>query len=334
MIENNCSIGHMSKLSVLYTSSVEKPNISIYKDDRLGLIIEVDSSVNDFQSTVQKTIIACVNIIRLFRNYDTKYFSYSGFAFPKFVQQQVVIKIMVTFEDLVFKYYLTPIQLKEDVAQHVCSAIDDNLRKSPLISTIDHTKVKEEYIIRLSPIELNIFSNGPVKQLKNENNLMMDNGTEILKIPAYSSVSDALHTLRSKLVESPNARVTSIQYKTVGNMSAMMYSKVVHNSLSVHEIRRCAYFFTKEILLSLQSLHDIVFAHCDIKSDNICVNTDYQLVLIDLDRVTPSTYQVPEKTYGKSCMYKIPCMFHLIRRLDCSENGFHATRIYAGICCQ
>ena len=147
-----------------------------------------------------KTIIACVNKIRLFRNCDTKYFSYSGFAFPKFVQQQVVVKITVTFEDLVFKYYLTPIQLKEDVAQHVCSAIDNNLKKSPLISTIDPTKVKEKYIIRLSPIELNIF---PAKQLKSENSLMMDNGTEILNY----SVSDAMHTLSSKLVESPDVRV-------------------------------------------------------------------------------------------------------------------------------
>ena len=102
----------------------------------------------------------------------------------------------------------------------------------------------------------------------------------------------------------------------------MTYSKVVHNppfmkSKGVHTSLR---------KMSLQSLHDVGFAHCDIRSDNICINTDYQLVPIDLDRVTPSTYQVPEKTYGESCMYEIPCSTSLedwtVVKMDFVQLGY------------
>ena len=84
------------------------------------------------------------------------------------------------------------------------------------------------------------------------------------------------------------------------------YRKVKYDPLEPQEIYDCCKEFTEQMHEILEELHEAGFAHCDLRPDNICIDEEYHLTLIDMDRVTDVESGLPSKTYAETCMYTIP----------------------------
>ena len=187
-IKHGYTVNLLSKLRPLYTSKTQKPDITVYKD-----VIEVDSSQRgNYQSTIQQA----VNIVRLLRNIDTKFSTYSVFVFPK-LDQKPVIKVTVTFSKFLFRYSLQPLKTIPAVMNEV---VCKNLRSSPIITDEYSPRISEKCLIRLSEMELRTFGTA-AKQLKSETALVVDSNTEIFKFPAFP-VNDTLSVLMNEATNS------------------------------------------------------------------------------------------------------------------------------------
>ena len=55
--------------------------------------------------------------------------------------------------------------------------------------------------------------------------------------------------------------------------------------------------------VAIEAHHSDDWAHADIRLENVCFNSNFQPVLIDLDRSICLSASVGYGTYSKSCMY-------------------------------
>ena len=99
--------------------------------------------------------------------------------------------------------------------------------------------------------------------------------------------------------------VTPPNYTTV----LQKYRCANFGPLNQAEARKCLRSFIVGAKSALDELHGIGLSHNDIRLPNFCFNANFEVILIDLDRVwlIGKLYHMfyKEEKEGRSCMYKV-----------------------------
>ena len=66
----------------------------------------------------------------------------------------------------------------------------------------------------------------------------------------------------------------------------------------------CLGDFVCRVAKQIQALHDLEIAHLDLRLDNICYSSNFEPVLIDLDRAKHISIWGPSSVYPGSIMYR------------------------------
>ena len=95
--------------------------------------------------------------------------------------------------------------------------------------------------------------------------------------------------------------------------------------LNQAEARKCLRSFIVGAKSALDELHGIGLSHNDIRLPNFCFNANFEVILIDLDRVCligklyPMFYK--EEKEGRSCMYKVDSRCYNGKHTDLMQLG-------------
>ena len=302
------SVLNVNKLLPLLSSTNERPDVTIYHNDKLVFLAEIDSSSDgNFEAAVQKTIIGAINVIRVFKCVSPENNQFVAFALPKLHTSQVVVKIVLMFRCLFFMYKLKVIEM-DIVKSEVLQAMrinSGNTVSGRSISSICHF---DRFIVKLSDTELQQFqctSLPPPVQLKSINGIVVDNHRQIFKkLLKHLTASFASFCL------TVNSLDLSRVIKPIFHKSLFSYDKIRYNPLKPTEANACLRNFIMEVHSAIQEIHSVQYAHMDIRLQNICINEQYHAVLIDVDRVTDIDSPALLRNYGLSCMYTIPSNVH------------------------
>ena len=296
-VQVNHGVPQLEKLPLLYCTTRQRPDVVVYQDRKLCFTVEVHSS--HYSTTLKKTIIGCVDTIRLLRNADTSVSSFTAFAFPNIDTKTTVVEVTVTFESLRFVYSLQSVEM-QDVKNKIRSALN-SAHAIP-------TDVDDSFVVKLSPADLDLFSKD-ARQLPSivsasilvecrEKNLMykvFSNSDAEARIGLFRSTQGNTGGPKRCVkygVEMINERV----YVTT-------YNRITYDPLTPEEAKFCLFHLMNEIKLALDELHGYGFAHNDVRLPNVCFGDSYEAVLIDLDMSSAPKRSTP---LGTSCMYRKP----------------------------
>ena len=86
------------------------------------------------------------------------------------------------------------------------------------------------------------------------------------------------------------------------------YDKVPYGPLREEQARKYLKTLSEKICAALEELHRFGYAHCDIRLPNVCFNSNYDAVLIDMERCTCAEVRSPltMELHTISCMYRKP----------------------------
>ena len=82
------------------------------------------------------------------------------------------------------------------------------------------------------------------------------------------------------------------------------YSRVFYQPLKQEEARACLQDFVRKVVAALQEFHKLNLAHLDVRLPNLCINENFDVVLIDVDFSKAITVRPPISS--SSCLYNIP----------------------------
>jgi hypothetical protein len=290
-------VPHFAHLYPLYCSTDQRPDLTVFRRaDKLPLIlVEVHSS--PFQATVRKLIFGVIDQLRLYRTYNTRITQCVGFAFPKLHMQQCVIKVSVKWEHMVFSYTLTPITNSECVMDCVATQLRTVTAEAPSSGLNQELR----FLVPLSQEDLSMFGDGatgsPV-QLPSRAATLVRHGIDYFKAPAHYVEVMQLLTMAGN--STPPPATIRLQQLWVGRHKFFTYTGVPYGPLTCTEAHNCLYNLVPQLVRIVQSLHASGWAHQDIRLENICFNTAFRPVFIDLDRCTAAH---ESGWHGDSCMY-------------------------------
>ena len=297
------------QLSSLFASSDQRPDVVVKRNGEFLFIVEVHSGddSNSFSFTINKCLYVTVNALRLLRCVNSDVSKIISFVFPKKFNKKCVIEVEVEFGNFFFQYTLRPVPLT-DVQEKLKRVAETQSYSLP---GLEDVKQYCNLVIKLNDSELAAAAQflprqqepplEKVTQLESASAIVLDDGENILK---FSSSNPTVHFL-SYLTCS---LLTPIRYSIPlhTTLEFVWYKKVKYDPLQPFEIYACSKEFTEQMHDTLLELHAKQFAHCDLRPENICIDEAYHLTLIDMDRVTDVGRALPLKSYGATCMYRIP----------------------------
>ena len=219
----------------------------------------------------------------------------------------------MTFTGLFFEIHLKHYDV---LAEGLKSLRMEILNQSKLLSTMGRSTIDCQYLIKLTKEECRaLCKSKDCAQLPSSTHIIVHTSGMVYKVlysdkelRSYLTYYIAmLKNKRPHLIISPET-----MYDTGTGIILYQYAKVKFSPLDVLSAYKCLNDLVHSIKAALNQLHALGFAHNDIRLPNICFDTEYRAVLIDLDRVTRRNkpygmfYSNDENT---SCMYKrVPFM--------------------------
>ena len=312
-ISVNTAVPGMSALPVLETAPVKRSDVNVYveldgpkKPKKLALQIEVHSS--PIRNTVSKAIYGAADILRLLRYTDEAFNSVTVFVFPKKEEPTCVGKITVSYETLRFMYKIEWLPDVTTVWDEIGKVLDDNIDNLPVLPDVGD--VHKDYLIILSPRQLEEFEGG-AKQVISQHHVMVESNGKIFKVVNEVEIRKLLLLRELLLLERSSARqFCHFIVPVIQKPNIIHYDKVPFGPLE--EDQACKYLRTlsQKICAALEELHGFGYAHGDVRLPNVCFNSHYDAVLIDMDRCTRIEENEQAALCGqlgdKSCMYQIP----------------------------
>ena len=89
----------------------------------------------------------------------------------------------------------------------------------------------------------------------------------------------------------------------------LSYERVPHGPLEEVQASKYLRTVSEKICTALMELHGLGLAHGDVRLPNVCFNSDYDAVLIDMERCAPvkdSRFSLCVQLGEESCMYRKP----------------------------
>ena len=87
----------------------------------------------------------------------------------------------------------------------------------------------------------------------------------------------------------------------VGRTKVFIFHRQPHHPMSLFEVSQCLQSFVQTTVKAIKQLHQLGFAHGDIRRANICFNADCEAVLIDFDRAVDKCAVSLEQDWNAFC---------------------------------
>ena len=294
----------------MIASTNQKPDIMILQNDIVVFTAEVHSS--PMYHTVTKACIGGADFLRLLRAQGIEVAEISTFAIPKLESKTCLIQIKVSFSGLFFQIHLKHYDVLAEGLNSLKKVI---LNQSKVLSTMRRSTIDHHYLIKLTKEECcALCDSQDCVQLPSSTHILVQASGMVYKV-LYSKEEQLSYWMYCNAIQKITRPHLTISPETMYTTRIIVYRypKVKFSPLDVKNASKCLKDLVKSTKAALDQLHALGFAHNDIRLPNICFDTEYRAVLIDLDRVTSREdpfgmfYIDDENT---SCMYKrVPFMY-------------------------
>ena len=274
-------------------------------------ILEVHSS--PYKYSVAKTAVDVIDQLRLLRCFDANISKCVGFTFPKFSKDNIenktcVTKVTVSFKDFKFCIHLSPLQIsnvKSEIQEVVQGTKNFLFRYNPFLcfmrlSQKDKMEIAGTFCVHPSKVE----------QVETRHCIILKTDDTFWKyIPRLSEFVNYglfLEDMKIKCVKPKHMTLPSGTTLHEGLMFYVFPSKIP--PLTKSEAEQCLCDLITKTATALQELHNLGYAHLDVRLPNICFTAsnraDNDVTLIDLDRVISIKHGSVEGYIGE--MYNVP----------------------------
>lgn len=131
------------------------------------------------------------------------------------------------------------------------------------------------------------------------------------KIPVTSTDLRNLETFRLSTIKQTGCFVN---YEFIPDINGYRYPAAKYDPLTIDEAKQCLGDLVQLTIEALECIHNIWILHLDVRLENICFDSEYNIKLIDFDRCTSINTVGTKDLYPDSCMYRTTVKH--IKRLD------------------
>ena len=307
-----------------FTSKVKtiKPDLGFsFKENQvLFFMIEVHSQ--NYCDTVAKTVANTIDQLRLFRLYSTDVDTVSSFVFPRFAKmdrngrvmsrnEYCVTQVNVKWKQMLFTVDFTYIDDPKEVEKKVKTVF----QKQKMLFDGRYQSDRKDYFIRLSKDDLDyvqqcIDSRHSLRQIQSTFSIVLEetstNGSgddlKIFKIiPDIISDSKVGRMEKQKHKKEITNLSLPIDTLLICDLAVHVFQKHVKH-MNGQEAKKCLIDFVPHVRESLIQLHNLGYAHLDVRLPNICFTPNGDVRLIDFDRIQ-RVFAPPPFKYSGSFMY-------------------------------
>ena len=339
---------YRNHLQPLTSSLIVKPDGVILSTSEFNLplfCLEVHSSL--YENTIAKSVANLIDQLRLLRCYYPEFYEVYGFVFPKLPKKTAdgriisnsacVTQVKVLWDNFRFKVEFDILR-KPDVEYTVKRIVENQLHHLMTPPSRD-----EHFFIRLSHQDIDRFrhqvNDSNIEQLTNTNELeqIESKFSIILKSPRffYKMIPRLVESYRMStfLFSLPRSgEIDGVVVPTgfplmIEGCSFFVFEAQDEQPLSRADAASCLGDLVQQVVLVLQRLHGLGWAHLDVRLPNICFTRDGNVRLIDLDRVHHVS-EINVDKYSGSFLYQLR-LGRPVADLDWRQLG---VLIYCALC--
>ena len=310
----------LRNFSALCSTSILRVDILVYFKELLVLFVEIQSSPMVF--TERKAAIVGANVLRSIRAKNTDITEVSAFALPNTQGDAgaCILKVQVEWAQFHFMTTLTRFKNIEDGVVALTTALRGQRYEMSLSSP---------YFITLSTSCCRRLCGKEGHQIECQHHVVVKSIDGYIYKLLYEAeeqqgFGEFLRIMRTKTALK---NVIYPEDVTPPNRTTVLqkYRCSKFGPLNQAEARKCLRSFIVGAKSALDELHGIGLSHNDIRLPNFCFNANFEVILIDLDRVWligelyPMFYK--EEKEGRSCMYKVDSNCYNGKHTDLMQLG-------------
>ena len=286
------SIGAMAPF---VTSERMMPDFFLFSNDAPLLWIEIHSG-NDYADKIAKLVSGLLLQLRYLRLFNNNISILNGFVFPKRKSKHQTARIQLEWKN--FKFYVNCNFLQQT---EVISEVDGVLQKHTSKFSKILVKYPPDYFLALSDSDLKylkekIPSDTPLEQCESHYSILVKNDSHYYKYIPYSKFEKAVNNLYLERSVIDPISITHLvlpeHVVIIKPMLVFQFAAQPHQPLSRDEARKCIRDFVIQAKRALQELHNLGYAHVDVRLPNFCFSYNYEAMLIDFDRIQVIDYSV------------------------------------------
>ena len=293
------TIGKLLK-QPLAASQQHKADVAVFVNGLPVIQFEINSS--PISTTVAKLFANLIDVLRFIRHFDLSINTWTGFAFPKVKvdsSNNYAVKVGVRWKNLQFVPEVSALKLC-DIAQEVNDTFKAQVELvQKLYVSEEEVMHKEMYLVPLSDADIDYCANAlqpsassspsVIKQVESPFSILLCDGSCYYKYSPKSEVRETLFALlrvkeKGSLLSSN--LILPHDTKRISDLVFFVFPAVKYNNVSKDIAKTCLGELAGGIATGLNTLHDLGFAHLDVRLPNVCVSADFKVKLIDFDRAT------------------------------------------------
>ena len=230
-----------------------------------------------------------------------------------------------------FTYKVTWLTTLDTVWHEVEGVLNHNIAELPDLP--DPNTVDGEYLTILSCEELAAFGSD-ARQVLSSFHVIVETESKMYKVIATREEEAVLRMVAAEvrlcdMLRRSTATHFILPVFTGPRQNIASYDKVPYGPLEVVQASKYLRTISEKISTALEELHGYGFSHGDVRLPNVCFNSNYDVVLIDLERCTPiienGQPHLCMALGDHSCLYRKPEMLQGIltaKRLDYIQLGW------------
>ena len=303
-----------------FTSSlIVRPDgmILTSKEEVPMFCLEVHSG-REYINTVAKSVANLIDQLRLLRCFYPNVVKVSGFVFPKLPKinwnglvidknLSCVTQVEVHWENFHFQVRFKVLR-KDMVSDTVKCVIEDQLSQLQVSPLKFH-----HFFIRLLPQDLALIaaienSSEELEQVQSKFSIIVKSPTTYYKVLPRGEEEMRLTRFISKASSEPLSATEGIVLPTshlYKNLEFFLFDAQDEPPLTRDDAANCLGDLVQQVAAVLERMHELEWAHLDVRLPNICFTQDGHVRLIDLDRVH-HLYDVCLDEYRGSFLYQLP----------------------------
>ena len=315
----------LSKVLAPFLSSLAiKPDFAMVVRGFLVLIVEVHSK--NYDDTLAKAAANTLDQLRFLRLYCPGVSTLSSFVFPQFSRkfrgsknEECVTRVDVKWERMTFCITFQYVAMSS-VEAEVKHVFEEQSKHIPSHNVESGFGDCGAFFMALSDDDLAFFkecvlSEHPLKQINSKHLIIAveypehKSHSEVKVYKIIPSASEYLFRfLMKKDWKKWNKKVSylgipeEVRYIPQSKTPVFVSDKLPEPPLSKQEAIECLFDLISQVADALHELHDLGYAHLDVRLPNICFTRDGMVKLIDFDRILPSSYPPPME-FQSSFMY-------------------------------
>ena len=293
------TIGKLLK-QPLAASQQHKADVAVFVNGLPVIQFEINSS--PISTTVAKLFANLIDVLRFIRHFDLSINTWTGFAFPKVKvdsSNNYAVKVGVRWENLQFVPEVSALKLC-DIAQEVNDTFKAQVELAQkLYVSEEEVMDKEMYLVPLSDADIDYCatalqpsasSPSVIKQVESPFSILLCDGSCYYKYSPKAEVRETLLRLYVLMKDKDSLLSSNLilphDTKLISELDFFVFHAVKYNNLSKAIAKTCLGELAGGIANGLNTLHDLGYAHLDVRLPNVCVSADFEVKLIDFDRAT------------------------------------------------